>query len=532
MQAQDTTPGAPRALLYLRVSSVKQEDGYSLATQEAGCRRYCAEQGYTVVEVFREVFTGTEIEHRPQLRALRDRLKRGDIQVVVCYDPDRASRAGLGPSLYLRESVKLAGARLEYVLKSYSDDLAGDLLFAIDSWRAAEEIERLRERTRRGRRARVESGLPLPGPRPPYGYRWTDARKSRPEPDPATAPVVQRIFALVAGGATLGTVARQLTSEGVPSPSDSPGQPPRPWLRSTLGVILANPAYVGRPVAHRYRTERVDGLKRARRRDPAETIPLPAGSFPALVDEATWQAVRATLEANKRKTRPHPANPTTHLLRGGHAVCGSCGATLYPTPAMSGGQPPGYRCGRKMHQMECPAGVAIAAHRLDGLVWERVVQLLTDPAILAGEIARRRGQDPTAGDRQAIERALASIASQRANYVANLGLVSGQAAALIVAKLADLERDEARLVAEREAVLGRQRAWRAAQARLDDLQRWCQQRGADLDRLTFAERRDVLVALNVRATVYPRGHQPRVVIEAEVPLPPPPDDGVDLSNTD
>jgi site-specific DNA recombinase len=250
---------APRPGLLPR-QQPKQEDGYSLTTQEEGCRRYCEERDYEVVETFREVFTGTEIEHRPQLRALRDRLRRGDIAVVLCYDPDRASRAGLGPSLYLRESVKLAGAWLEYVLKTYSDDLSGDLLYAIDSWRAAEEVEKLRERTQRGRRARVEGGKPLAGSRQLYGYRWADERKRRLVPDPATAAVVARVFAaVVARGATIGALAWLLTVEGVPAPAHTEARPARSWNRSTIYDILTHPGYMGRPVAHRWVSVRQDG---------------------------------------------------------------------------------------------------------------------------------------------------------------------------------------------------------------------------------------------------------------------------------
>jgi site-specific DNA recombinase len=513
----------PRALVYLRVSSAKQEDGYSLATQEEGCRRYCDERGYEVIDTFREVFTGTEIEHRPQLRALRDRLRRGDIAVILCYGPDRASRAGLGPSLYLRESVKLAGARLEYVLKSYSDDLSGDLLYAIDSWRAAEEGEKLRERTQRGRRARVEGGKPLAGSRPLYGYRWADAAKSRLIPDPATSAVAARIFAAIAGGATIGELARQLTVEGVPAPAHTEERPVRSWNRSTIYDILTHPGYMGRLVAHRWVSIRQDGKWRKVARDPAETIALPADVCPPLVDESLWRAAQEVLAENRSRTRPHPDNPTTHLLRGGHAVCGSCGSVLYPiVPNSRGGRckpsPAGYRCSSYQRRTGCTAGVTISVLRLDRWVWAKVARLLADPDVLAEELERRRQHDPTELDLEAVDRTLAGLRAQQRNYVDNLGLVSGQAAALIGAKLAELEREEARLAAERDAILRRQRAWQAAQLRLEDLQRWCYNTGADLDRLTFDERRDVLKALNVKATVYRKEHTPRVVIDVEVPL--------------
>ena len=47
----------PRAAVYCRVSSDKQEDGYSLEEQEMGCRRYIAERGYQLTGVYRKATT-------------------------------------------------------------------------------------------------------------------------------------------------------------------------------------------------------------------------------------------------------------------------------------------------------------------------------------------------------------------------------------------------------------------------------------------------------------------------------------------
>src|SRR3712207_1616173 len=60
----------PRAAVYVRVSTDKQEDNTSLDTQEAACRAYAAEHGYTVVGVWREVYSGARLHERPQLADL------------------------------------------------------------------------------------------------------------------------------------------------------------------------------------------------------------------------------------------------------------------------------------------------------------------------------------------------------------------------------------------------------------------------------------------------------------------------------
>ena len=70
------------AAIYCRVSTRQQaEDGSSLDSQEVACRRLAASQGFTVTQVFKEDFPGTELA-RPlldQLRSWREvrRLRRG-----------------------------------------------------------------------------------------------------------------------------------------------------------------------------------------------------------------------------------------------------------------------------------------------------------------------------------------------------------------------------------------------------------------------------------------------------------------------
>ena len=84
---------APRAIVYCRVSTSRQEeDGTSLDTQEAAGRAYCAERGYAVVAVFREVYSGAEFYSRKHLAEARRMLRDGEADVLVSYAIDRLSR--------------------------------------------------------------------------------------------------------------------------------------------------------------------------------------------------------------------------------------------------------------------------------------------------------------------------------------------------------------------------------------------------------------------------------------------------------
>ena len=67
------TSANSNAAIYCRVSTRQQaEDGSSLDSQEVACRRLAASQGFTVTQVFKEDFPGTELA-----RPLLDQFYRG-----------------------------------------------------------------------------------------------------------------------------------------------------------------------------------------------------------------------------------------------------------------------------------------------------------------------------------------------------------------------------------------------------------------------------------------------------------------------
>src|SRR5215218_2299637 len=83
-----------RAAIYCRVSSVGQEDNFSLETQEAACREFALAQGLLVSEanMYREVHTGNDLAERTRLSALRAAARRGEVDVVIAHGVDRLSR--------------------------------------------------------------------------------------------------------------------------------------------------------------------------------------------------------------------------------------------------------------------------------------------------------------------------------------------------------------------------------------------------------------------------------------------------------
>ena len=158
-----------RAAIYTRVSSEQQEqDGTSLDTQLAACREYAAKQGYEVVAEYREVFTGVNLWDRRELTALRESMRRGEVDVVIAYAIDRLSRDPVHLGVILSEADHY-GAAVEFVTEPLDNSPEGQLIRFVRGYAAKVEHEKFRERAMRGRRARAEAGKLIHGPRPLYG---------------------------------------------------------------------------------------------------------------------------------------------------------------------------------------------------------------------------------------------------------------------------------------------------------------------------------------------------------------------------
>src|SRR5882724_8767531 len=78
---------------YIRVSSEKQKDNYSLETQAEGCRAYGNRLGFVQYqdEPFVDVITAATHD-RPQLDEIIELARTGEIGTLTCYVQDRLSR--------------------------------------------------------------------------------------------------------------------------------------------------------------------------------------------------------------------------------------------------------------------------------------------------------------------------------------------------------------------------------------------------------------------------------------------------------
>lgn len=209
MAKRATSTGKPKAIGYTRVSTGKQADkGGSLAVQRDRIVEFAVLNGYELVGVYEDATSGAKDEdERPGFAAALNAIRSGEAGTLVVADADRLARdsdiAG-----HARVEVKRAGGKVVVI----SEVDAGVELVAVRQLLAVLEREKIRARMRTWSSARLAKGLHMG--RAPYGTRIVSGAL---EANPEEAPVVERIVALRAAGATLRAIAATLNAEGVPA---------------------------------------------------------------------------------------------------------------------------------------------------------------------------------------------------------------------------------------------------------------------------------------------------------------------------
>ena len=333
------------AILYSRVSTGEQvKHGTSLESQRDACRAKAYELGLPIVAEYDDGgMSGGLLLARVGFQAALADLAAGYADTLICPNISRYSR-DVEHQQAVKKAVKAAGGRLIFCDMEFADTTEGDLNFTIQGGFAEYERKVIRARSIKGHRKRAESGVQTARMIPPYGYtiptKADVLRGTAPAEDlgkylliDAEAAVVRQLFDRYAGGGeSLTTLTRRLNAEGVPTPGGA-----RLWGISTLRYLLANPVYKGLASYGRSdwatdetRLGQIDPrtgkmlrtLKTRRAADPETWI---TWTVPALVSEAVWDTVQATLAANRVEKA---GNPKQVRMLSGRVHCPECGAGM------------------------------------------------------------------------------------------------------------------------------------------------------------------------------------------------------------
>jgi site-specific DNA recombinase len=188
-----------RVAQYIRVSSDEQaKRGFSIPDQKRELDLWAEAGGCQVVAC--EVDDGYEswVLERPGLDRIRDLVEAGSIDTVVITRRDRLSREPA--HLWVLEKEFRDNSVQLIALNVQADDTPeGQLTTGVLDQLSKYERLVLKERTRRGTLQKVRSGKVIVGNRVNYGFK-PNATRDGYEVNEETAPIVQRIFDMVANG--------------------------------------------------------------------------------------------------------------------------------------------------------------------------------------------------------------------------------------------------------------------------------------------------------------------------------------------
>lgn len=254
MSQQPLRYAGRRAAIYARVSTERQEDGWSLDMQVEQGQQFCLEEKLLLDQkyIYRETHTGMEFRERPKLTALREAAKHKAFDVLILYKLDRLARKRLHQEI-IREELLYYGVTivtLEPDEHADDDSMAGEIIRTVYGFIAEEERNNFVKRSQDGRLAKAKNGYLFGQGKPLYGYQWNGQKKERTgyEINPEQAWVVRRMFTMIDEGHSLRSVAQWLNSEKIPTPKGK-----ELWGPTTISKMLVHPFYIGKAAVNRWK---------------------------------------------------------------------------------------------------------------------------------------------------------------------------------------------------------------------------------------------------------------------------------------
>ena len=309
-----------RAVIYARYSSSGQREE-SIEGQLRECHEFARRHGIIVIgEYIDKAMTG-KTDKRPDFqRMLRD-SERGHFQAVILWKMDRFARNRYDSAMY-KYRLKKNGVRIFYAKETIPEGPEGIILESVMEGYAEYYSENLSQNVKRGY---YDSALELKT----LGQVVIGLKKGpddRFEVDPATAPIVRRIFEEYAAGERAKDIYGRLNAEGYRTSRGGL------FNKNSIRRILQNEKYTG---VYEYKDIRVEN------------------GIPAIIDRELFNKVQKMVDIRHRA--PAAKKELGGFLLTTKLFCGHCGEPMTGDggTSHSGKVYSYYTCnGRRVHKCE------------------------------------------------------------------------------------------------------------------------------------------------------------------------------------
>ncbi|RIO50967.1 MULTISPECIES: cassette chromosome recombinase CcrB [Staphylococcus] len=297
---------------YIRVSTERQVEGYSIEGQITQIEQYCQFNGYELVDIYADRGISGKSMNRPELQRMLNDAKNGKLDCVMVYKTNRLAR---NTSDLLTIVEELHRQNVEFFSLSERMEVknsTGKLMLQILASFSEFERNTILENIYTGQRQRALEGyyqgnLPL-------GYNNIPDNKKELMINQHEANIVKYIFESYAKGHGYRKIANALNHKGYVTKKGNP------FSISAVTYILSNPFYIGKIQFAKYKD-----WNDKRRKGLNDKPVLAEGKHTPIISQDLWDKVQARKRQVSEKPQVHGKG--TNILTG-IISCPQCSAPM------------------------------------------------------------------------------------------------------------------------------------------------------------------------------------------------------------
>lgn len=297
---------------YIRVSTERQVEGYSIEVQITQIEQYCQFNGYELVDIYADRGISGKSMNRPELQRMLNDAKNGKLDCVMVYKTNRLAR---NTSDLLTIVEELHRQNVEFFSLSERMEVknsTGKLMLQILASFSEFERNTILENIYTGQRQRALEGyyqgnLPL-------GYNNIPDNKKELMINQHEANIVKYIFESYAKGHGYRKIANALNHKGYVTKKGNP------FSISAVTYILSNPFYIGKIQFAKYKD-----WNDKRRKGLNDKPVIAEGKHTPIISQSLWDKVQARKRQVSEKPQVHGKG--TNILTG-IISCPQCSAPM------------------------------------------------------------------------------------------------------------------------------------------------------------------------------------------------------------
>lgn len=366
---------------YIRVSTERQVEGYSIEGQITQIEQYCQFNGYELVDIYADRGISGKSMNRPELQRMLNDAKNGKLDCVMVYKTNRLAR---NTSDLLTIVEELHRQNVEFFSLSERMEVknsTGKLMLQILASFSEFEINTILENIYTGQYQRALEGyyqgnLPL-------GYNNIPDNKKELMINQHEANIVKYIFESYAKGHGYRKIANALNHKGYVTKKGNP------FSISAVTYILSIPFYIGKIQFAKYKD-----WNDKRRKGLNDNPVIAEGKHTPTISQDLWDKVQARKKQVSQKPQVHGkgTNLLTGILHCSNPQCNAPMAASNTTNTLKDGTKKRiryYSCSnfRNKGSKVCSAN-SVRADVIEKYVMDQILEIVKSDKVLKQVVER------------------------------------------------------------------------------------------------------------------------------------------------